>query len=315
MNVWLLFFSMITHSGPCEMIANDRILGADLAKALPAFLNKMPGDAVVGYSPTPGTRRVFKSAELQRIGAPYGVTVEPDAEACFEWNLQPLNDDVIRAAIMDSLQSPGAHVDILAISGTQAPAGKISFPIAGLLASTVTGPDTPVTWRGEVLYHGSRKFSIWARVKISSTMSRVVATELIQPGQTVGSNQVRLETYDDFPLRNDIARNLEEVVGRMPRRAIRMGLPVFRADLIEPFQVQRGDLVDVTAISGAAQLHVPAIAETPGRQGDLVTLKNAHSGKSFRARIEGKDKALVMILPPSYPTAPEVNMPQPTRVQ
>ena len=34
MNVWLLFFSMITHSGPCEMIANDRILGADLAKAL-----------------------------------------------------------------------------------------------------------------------------------------------------------------------------------------------------------------------------------------------------------------------------------------
>ncbi len=61
MNVWLLFFSMITHSGPCEMIANDRILGEDLAKALPAFLNKMPGDAVIGYSPAPGARRVFKS--------------------------------------------------------------------------------------------------------------------------------------------------------------------------------------------------------------------------------------------------------------
>ena len=35
----------------------------------------------------------------------------------------------------------------------------------------------------------------------------------------------------------------------MPRRALRTGLPVFRSDLIEPFQVQRGDLVDVTAIS------------------------------------------------------------------
>ena len=53
---------MITHSGPCEMIANDRIFGEDLAKALPAFLNKMPGDAVIGYSPAPGARRVFKSA-------------------------------------------------------------------------------------------------------------------------------------------------------------------------------------------------------------------------------------------------------------
>ena len=82
------------------MIANDRILGEDLAKALPAFLNKMPGDAVIGYSPAPGTRRVFKSVELQRIGAPYGVAVAPDAEACFEWSLQPLTDDVVRAAIL-----------------------------------------------------------------------------------------------------------------------------------------------------------------------------------------------------------------------
>ena len=49
MNVWLLFFNMmITHSGPCEVIANDRILGEDLAKALPGFLDKIPGDAVIG---------------------------------------------------------------------------------------------------------------------------------------------------------------------------------------------------------------------------------------------------------------------------
>jgi flagella basal body P-ring formation protein FlgA len=225
-------------------------------------------------------------------------------------SLQPLTDEVVRAAIRDSLQSPDARIDVLSISGSQAPAGKVSFPISGLLASTITGPDTPVTWRGEVLYRGSRKFSIWARVRISSTMTRVVATQLVLPGQTVAPGQVRIETYDDFPLRNDIARNLEEVVGRMPRRALRTGLPVFRADLIEPFQVQRGDLVDVTAIAGAAQLHVPALAETPGRQGDLITLKNTHSGKTFRARIEGKDKAVVIAWP-----VPEQTMPQPARVQ
>ncbi|MGP0075328.1 MAG: flagellar basal body P-ring formation chaperone FlgA [Bryobacteraceae bacterium] len=279
------------------MISNDRILGADLAKALPVFLNKVPGDAVISYSPTPGARRFFGSAELQRIGAPYGVAIAPDAQACFEWSLQALTDDLVRAAISDSLQSPGARIDVLTISQSQAPAGKLSFPLSGLLASTLTGPDTPVTWRGEVLYHGSRKFSVWARVKISATMTRVVATELVLPGQTVAPSQVRIETYDDFPLRNDIVRNLEEVVGRMPRRPLREGLPIFRADLIEPFQVQRGDLVDVTAIAGAAQLHLPALAETPGRQGDMISLKNTHSGKLFRARIEGKDKALVIVWP------------------
>jgi flagella basal body P-ring formation protein FlgA len=315
MNVWLLFFNMITHSGPCEMIANDRILGEDLAKALPGFLDKIPGDAVIGYSPAPGARRIFKSLELQRIGAPYGVTVAPDAEACFAWSLQPLTDDVVRAAIRDSLQSPDARIDVLAISSNQAPAGKISFPISGLLASTLTGPETPVTWRGEVLYPGSRKFSVWARVKISATMTRVVATQLILPGQNIAADQVRVETYDDFPLRNDIARNLEEVVGRMPRRALRMAMPVFRSDLIEPLQVQRGDLVDVTAISGAAQLRMPALAETPGRQGDMISLKNPRTGKIFRARIEAKDKALVVAWPLADRTMPEQTMPQPTRVQ
>ncbi len=302
MSVWILFFSMITHSGPCEMIANDRILGADLARAVPAFVNKIPGDTVIGYSPTPGTRRVFKSVELQRLAAPYGVALDGQPEVCFEWNTQPLTEDVVRAAIRDSLQLPDAHVDVLAISGNQAPAGKVRFPIAGLLASTLTGPDTPVTWRGEVLYQGSRKFSVWARVKVSATTTRVVATQLILPGETVAPDAVRVETYDDFPLRNDIARNLEEVVGRMPRRAIRMGLPVFRSDLIEPFQVQRGDMVDVTAISGATQLHLAAVAETSGRQGDIISLKNPRSGKFFRARIEGKNRALVLAWPLSLPT-------------
>ena len=297
MNVWLLFFSLIAHSGPCQMIDNDRIFGEDLAKAVPAFLNKIPGDTVIGYSPAPGARRVLGSAELQRIGAPYGVAVAPDAEACFEWNVQPLTVDLVRAAIRETLQSPNARIDVLAISRDQAPVGKLSFPLSGLSASTLSGPDTPVTWRGQVLYHGSRQFAVWARVKIAATTTRVVATELILPGQTVAPHQVKIETYDDFPLRNDIARNLEEVVGRMPRRALREGLPIFRADLIEPFQVQRGDLVDVTAIAGATQLHLPAVAETPGRQGDTISLKNPHSGKIFRARIEGKDKALVMVWP------------------
>jgi flagella basal body P-ring formation protein FlgA len=121
-------------------------------------------------------------------------------------------------------------------------------------------------------------------------------------------------------LRNDIARNLEEVVGRVPRRALRMGMPVFRTDLIEPLQIQRGDLVDVTAIAGAAQLRMPALAETPGRQGDMISLKNPRTGKIFRARIEGKDKALVIPWPLPDETMPEhlgtePGIPQPARMQ
>jgi flagella basal body P-ring formation protein FlgA len=316
MSIWLIYLGMTMHPASCELIANDRIYGEDLARALPKFSGRMPGDTVVGYSPAPGARRIFKSLELQRIGSAYGVTVAAEDEACFEWSLQSLTDEKVRAAIRESLQSQELRVDVLAISRNQAPTGKISFPISGLLASTLTGPETPVTWRGQVLYRGSRQFSVWARVKISTTMSRVVATQLILPGQTVAPDQVRVESYDDFPLRNDIARSLEEVVGRMPRRAIPVGLPVFRSDLIEPFLVQRGDQVDVTAISGAAQLHLPALAESQGRQGDMITLKNTHSGKTFRGRVEGKDRALVLAWPESQSTLePQQMLLEPARAQ
>jgi len=192
------------------------------------------------------------------------------------------------------LQTSEARVDVLALNRTIGPTGKLVFPITGLSASSLVDPETPVTWKGEVVYHGSRKFDVWARVRISTTTTRIVALEPLLPGQIITAHQVRLETYDDFPLRNDISRRLEEVIGRVPRRAIRSGLPIFRADLMEPFLIERGDAVTVTAISGAAQLQMDAIAQNRGRQGDMVYLRNPSSGKVFRARVEGKDRALVL---------------------
>lgn len=302
MNVWFLLLNMLTHSGSCEMISGDQITGADLMRALPAF-SSMPKDAILGYSPTPGARRVFSSPELERIAKKYDFTAPPNSTACFEWRLLPLSEDAIRAAIRESLQVPDARVEVLAISKTQAPLGKLVFPLTGLSASSGIDSTTPVTWRGEVNYHSSHKFSVWARVRVAATTTRVVATELILPGQGVTAKQVRLETYDDFPLRNDIARSLDEVIGRVPRRAIRADLPVFRTDLMEPFQVQRGETVQVTAISGGAQLRMEATAQNSGRQGDMISLKNERSGKTFMARIEGKDRALVVIGPLAMPSS------------
>jgi len=295
MSVWLLVLGMMAHSNSCETIRTDQILGEDLARALPAF-SKMPGDAVLGLAPPPGMQRVFGFPELSRAGAKYGVAVPNNARACFEWRLQPITEDAIRAAIRETLQTPGARVDVLTLNKTMGPAGKLVFPLSGLSASSLVDPATPVTWRGQVVYGGSRKFEVWARVRVSATTTRVVATELLLPGQPVTPQQVRVETYDDFPLRNDISRHLEEVIGRVPRRAIRSGLPILRSDLMEPFLVKRGDAVTVTAISGAAQLEMDgAIAENSGRQGDLIDLKNPRSGQVFRARVEGKDKALVLV--------------------
>ena len=295
MTPWLFLLTMLSHPG-CEIVSGGQILGADLSRALPVFAG-MPRDTVIGYSPAPGARRILRFPELQRIAAPHGITVPADSEACFQWRMQAITDDAIRAAIRESLNAPTARVEILARSKEPAPEGKLSFPQNGLSAAANTDPATPVTWRGYVLYDSTGRFAVWARVRISATMPRVVATEPLVPGKVIAKDQVRLETSEDFPLRNDTVRTLEEVIGRVPRRAVRMGLPVLRSDLTEAFQVERGETVAVTALAGAAQLQLEAVAEASGKQGDVISLRNPRSGKMFRARIEGKGKAIVMVGP------------------
>ncbi len=293
MTAWLMLLTMLNHSSVCQNVQGEWILGADLARALPAF-SAAPRDAAIGYSPAPGASRAFLYPELKRIGMKYGIAVPGNSRACFAWKVRRVTEDAVRTAILESLQMPQARVDILAISQAPAPEGKLEFPLSGLSVSSVVDPATPILWRGHVRFAGKRRFAVWARVRVAATMTRVVAVESLPPGKPVEKDQVRLETYDDFPLHKDIARDLDEVIGRMPLRAIKAHLPVLRTDLAESFQVRRGERVDVTVISGAAQLELEAVAENSGRQGETITLTNPRSHKTFRARIEGKGRALLV---------------------
>jgi flagella basal body P-ring formation protein FlgA len=293
MMVWFLLLNMLNHPASCEEVRGGRIFGEDLARALPVFAG-MPRDAVIGYSPAPGAALVLLSAELRRLGMKYGTTVPDDARACFEWKVQPLTEDAVREAIGRALDSPRARVDVLAMSKALVPGGRLEFPLSGLSVSSVVDPATPVIWNGYVAYDHTRRFALWARVRVTVTGTRVVAVEALIPGKPVEERQVRLETYEEFPLRHDAARNLEEVVGRLPKRGIRAGFPVFTTDLAQPFQVQRGESVRITAVSGAAQVELDGVAAGSGRQGDIIAVTNPRSGKTFRARIEGKGKAIVI---------------------
>jgi flagellar basal body P-ring formation protein FlgA len=293
MTAWLFLMIMLNHPG-CELVSGEQIFSADLARALPIFA-AMPRDVVIGYSPAPGARRILQLPELKRIGAQYGIPVPMESHACFEWKVQPITEDAVRAAIRESLQAPAAQVEILAMSKAPAPEGQLVFPQSGLSAAANIDPSTPVTWRGYLQYSSPRRFAVWARVRVSAAMPRVIATAPLPAGKPVAKDQVRLETSDDFPLRNDTARSLEEVIGRIPRRAVRAGLPVLRSDLAEAFQVERGDTVEVMVVAGAAQLELDAQAEASGRQGDVIPLRNPRSGKLFRARIDGKGRAVVMV--------------------
>lgn len=289
--IWWMVLSMSMPS-TCTPIEADHIVAADLARAVPEF-SAAPPAAEIGYAPAPGVRRVIRIDELRRLATRFNVRLTSEREVCFAWPLAPVSANDAAAAMKKSLGAPQANIQVVQLSNRAAPHGELVFPLPGLIppADRRTGP---ALWRGYVSYAGSRRFDLWAKVKISAPTTRVVASSDIAAGRVIQAADVRLETIDDFPVWKQVARQLDEVVGHIAQRGIQKGRAVLRTEVSEPVAVSAGEIVHVDVESGRAHIKLDALAESSGRTGDMIRLRNPRSGKYFRARVEGKGKVLVM---------------------
>jgi flagella basal body P-ring formation protein FlgA len=272
--------------------ASDRITAADLARAEPGF-SAVPPDTPMGYGPAPGTPRIFGVAELARQARRYGLDVEPKAEICVERPVEPLSPAAVLEAIQSSLGLPQARIEIVEQSRYPVPHGALEFPRTGLIAPSPAQPHAAALWRGAVRYAANRRFAIWARVRILARAQRVVAGEALPAGRPIEAAQLRLETYEGFPLRTEPLDSIGQAAGRVPRRSIARGAALSPGELDSPYEVSRGDTVRVGVWSGDAHLELNGRAEASGRRGQTIPVRNPANGKRFQARVEGAGRVEV----------------------
>jgi flagella basal body P-ring formation protein FlgA len=281
-------------------LQDDRIYARDVAAAVPAFAG-IAADFVLGYAPAPGTRRVFKGDELSRLARNQGVAAEmaqalPDL--CFERAMATLEASEVLEAMRSAWGVGNAHgsevrMELRSFSPQIAPQGKVVFPRTGLQLPATSDSQAEAVWRGYVIYGNNRRFAISARARITTTTTRVIAVADLSAGDPVREDQVRLESFDTFAMDDRPARNLDEVVGFVPRTLIRTGATVLRSQLSRAPEVARGDVVKVDVTAGGAHLLLEGRAETDGFTGKTILVKNLSSGKDFRAQVTGKGKVSV----------------------
>jgi flagella basal body P-ring formation protein FlgA len=279
----------------CLAIQDDRIYARDVAAAVPAFAN-VAADFVIGYAPAPGTHRVFKGVALERLARNQGVAadmLEALPDVCFERAMAMLEAGEILKAMRTAWNAPEVRMELRSFSPEIAPQGRVVFERMGLQLPATSDPQAEVVWRGYVLYGNNRRFPITARARITTTTTRVVAVADLSTGAPVRQDQVRLDTFDTFALDDRPARNLDEVVGFVPRMQIRSGATVLRSQLGRAPEVARGDVVKVEVTAGGAHLLFEGRAETDGVEGKTILVKNLTSGKDFRAQVTGKGKVSV----------------------
>jgi flagella basal body P-ring formation protein FlgA len=285
----LLLASMATGCLPVE---GERITARDLSPAGAAFA-ALPPETLFGYAPAPGAKRIFPAVELQRLAAPHDLSLEPGALVCVARLMEPLTSERLLASMRTSLANPAARIELVEFTLFGAPRGEIEFPPAGLRRPPARDPGAAVLWHGFVRYDGRRRFPLWAKVRITENSTKVVANRDLRAGTLIEAGQVRLETSEGFPASEPIATSIEQVVGRIVRRAVAAGSPVALKLLQEAKAVERGEPVRVEASSGSARVGMVGRAVTSGSVGDTVVVRNLNSGKSFPARVDRKGAVVV----------------------
>lgn len=275
----------------CTPVEGDQILGSHLAIALPEF-RPIPAELPLGNLPPAGSHRTLHAAELQSLAKRYGIDVPNPHDVCFEFPMEALNRARVLEAMRASIEVADADVTIAEISLNPVPRGRIEFPREKLGMPASPAQRDAVLWRGEIVYGGDHRFPVWARVRIQVNCERLVAAESLRPGQAIEAGQVRRETGKCFPAAHP-ALEAEHATGMVALRAIPAGTEIRPELLAPPNLVNRGDAVEVEVRSGGARLAFTGKAESSGRNGDLVAVRNPSSNRVFRARVDGKGKVTV----------------------
>src|SRR5262249_38385705 len=86
---------------------------------------------------------------------------------------------------------------------------------------------------------------------------------------------------------------VDEIVGQTPRRSIREGEAIMRNMLESPKEVRKGDSVEITVTGPNLRFRADGLAETAGRRGEMILVRNLTSGKRLRARVDAPGRVTV----------------------
>ncbi len=140
--------------------------------------------------------------------------------------------------------------------------------------------------------------SVRARITVGGKAYRDVSFGVlvkIYDNVLVANHDLRIEvpvTEADFRIeeiavdgRTEYVKDVQEVVGLVPHRYVRAGLPIATNYFQQPVAVQMGSVVKIIVRHGALQATAKGVAMSRGRIGQTIKVKNEASQKIISAKV------------------------------
>jgi len=286
----------------CVPVPGSKIVARDIAGAVPLFAQLDP-ETIIGFAPFPGTQRVLSSRDLFLIAAHSGLafpTGAPAPSLCVQRAVRMLSAEEVKPFLLSALGVPDVQLEILEISDQPVPPGRLEFRREELNRPPRDDPQSPVIWRGQLVYDGQHSLAVWAKVRMAVSRDVVVASEDIPAGAVIRAEQVKTIVSRQFPsieFSLNSQPTAQQAAGKVARRTIAAGERITASELADAKDVTRGETVHVKVVDGAATITLDGVAQSSGTKGETILVHNPSSGRNFRALIEDRGRVIVVPSP------------------
>ncbi len=290
-----LLLLLAAPAGAVECLAVEG--SAVRVSALAGFVDDAgmpPVDRILTSAPDPGTRRWITATDLRQ----WGLSPRWDlgtSGICLERRLKPLHPEDLRSRIQDALHSAQGEVRLLGITSIQPalfPEGELILPPAGFQPLSANEGVCSFLWRGSVEYDTHRRTPIKVLGRYQAETIRFVAKRDLRAGDALGPNDYERTAEPGCP---HGAVGPAPPEGSIMRQALSQGAAIEVAMLKASQVVDEGSVVRVMASAGGASVSIEAIAERPGRHGEIVLVRNRENGKRIRVLLTGKGEASAIV--------------------
>ena len=138
-------------------------------------------------------------------------------------------------------------------------------------------------------------WTLYVTVTVAQSEEVVVAARPVTAGQILAPDDLKLAA---LPVEQFAGRQVyfdpAQLIGAQADMSLAAGMPLTEDAVQAPIMVKAGQTVEVTVISGGAEVSLDATAEQTGRIGDTILLTNPSTGRRFTAQVTAAGVELVL---------------------
>ncbi|MCK4742521.1 MAG: flagellar basal body P-ring formation protein FlgA [Sulfuriflexus sp.] len=129
------------------------------------------------------------------------------------------------------------------------------------------------------------RWSVFVPVTITQFAEVIVTTETVSRGEFLKASQLKLERRSLNFLHNGYLKSMKQAIGQKLKTTLAKGLVVSPSQLKRPYDVKKGQNVNILAKSDQISVRIKGKALSNARIGDRIRVKNTSTNKIIEGTV------------------------------